>query len=495
MSFSSRACQTCKIRRVKCDETKPTCLRCMKSGQICLITSVVEQPGFVINVENAYASGRVKRPRGPRSSLTSLRPQFDLEARALASFWQDHVTALDDVPDVAKSLCACISAWKTSGTESPMVDLALSSTALAVFSQVKQHPGAGVEASRRYSRLLRMVKERIAAFDSSTCVPSIEVIDACLLTMFLMGRYEAAMPITSSTALRQRSLHHEGALATLKIWTQSQDSVLEATPIIRYGRRGLIRSLMRWNLHLPQWILDGERFGERGLELAFDRVFVAAVNLHHASGQLSLQDDGLSAVVLDLVNEARELDDSIRDWTNSLPLAWTYQRHTLANPGPWPKRHFYSPTVYSFQTVGYASVWSQYFATRMLINSTRLKLLEICRRHSSLGPQFGQSEWLESSILLKSMADRLAFTIPFALGRIKVPEESTTESSLVILEPDSDPKSCFPALTVWQLTLASSLERIDQKQQQWFRSETAQLGSRIADRILESAETDEWPVL
>lgn len=32
----SRGCSTCRIRRVKCDESQPTCTRCAKSKRVCL---------------------------------------------------------------------------------------------------------------------------------------------------------------------------------------------------------------------------------------------------------------------------------------------------------------------------------------------------------------------------------------------------------------------------------------------------------------------------
>ncbi|KAH0828213.1 hypothetical protein FOPE_00246 [Fonsecaea pedrosoi] len=497
MPFSSRACQTCKIRRVKiqCDETKPTCLRCSGSGKICIFASVVEQPGFVFNLENAYASGKVKRPRGPRSCLTSLRPRFDLEARAVAYYLQDHLVVSDDVPDVVQSLCTYVGVWKGSGVESTMVDLALSAASLAVFSRVKQHPQAGAEAAAKYSVLLQLLKERITDMELASWDNSHEI-DACLLTMFLMGRYEAAMPPTSSTVSEslQRYFHHEGGLAVLKAWVQRPNPP-RVTPIVKLGRRGLIRSSLLRTIPLPDWILEGERFGEQDREMVFDRVLVGAVNLHHETGFLLRRNDGLSpSAVLALLGQARGYDESLRDWAKSLPPTWSYQRHTLTDPGPWPKRHFYSPTAYSFQTVGQASVWSQYFATRMLINSTRLKLLDIARRPSYLGSQYGQSEWLESSILLNSMADRLAFTIPFALGRLEMSQTSDGET-LVTVNLDKDMKPSLAALIVWQLTLAASMERVDPKQQRWFRSETAQLGRRIGNHVLESAEADGWLVL
>lgn len=455
---------------------------------------MVEQPGFLINLENSYASGKVKRPRGPRSNLTLLRPHFDLEARALAYYFRYHVLARDDVSDIAQSLCACLTIWKASGLKSTMVDLALSSVSLAVFSRVEQHPEAGLEASSKYSLLLRTVKEHIAQFQFRLTTFSERTnVDDCLLTMFLMGRYEATMPATSSTASLQKSFHHEGALAILKVSMDSLNPPL-ATSITKFGRRGLIRSSLRRKSPLPDWILDGERFGEHGLELEFDRIFVNAVNLHYRSGLLEQCDNGMSATLLGLANQARELDDSLRDWAGRLPSAWAYQRHTLTEPGPWPMRYFYCPTVYSFQTLGYAAAWTQYFVTRMLINSIRLRLLDLSRLDPCLGSSYGQREWLESSILLNSMTDYLAFTMPFALGKINV-QESPNSETVILINSDKDMKPCLAALVVWQLTLASSLERIDPKQQQWFRAETARLGRRIGNRILESAETSEWTML
>ncbi|KAH3001521.1 hypothetical protein KXV73_001875, partial [Aspergillus fumigatus] len=35
VSRSRRGCLTCKVRRVKCDEEKPTCCRCRSTGRKC----------------------------------------------------------------------------------------------------------------------------------------------------------------------------------------------------------------------------------------------------------------------------------------------------------------------------------------------------------------------------------------------------------------------------------------------------------------------------
>lgn len=492
----------CTDRPIQCDETKPQCLRCRKSGRLCLRTSVIEQPGFSINIENSYASGKVKRPRGPRSSLTLLRPQFDLEARAVASFLQNYELALTDIPDVAQTLCGSVAAWRASGRKSAMVDLALSSTSLAVFSRTHQVSQAAIDAASRYCRLLRTVQDRISNLTLSDPDDG-DSIDAYLLTMFLMGRYEATMhnhgtPVSNNpSAWLHRWFHHEGALTVLKLWAENP-SPSGATFIMKLGRRTLIKtSLLRRHSPLPDWISDGGRFGEHGLELGYDRILVGIVKLHQESGTLRQRQNVKRAELSKLYGKGGELDDALRDWADRLPRAWNYQQHALTEPGPWPRRNFYSQTVYTFATPGYALVWGQYFATRMLINSIRLRILDLSFGGASHRFDQKEQQWRECSDLVNSMADSLASTIPFSLERIKVSNDGDMSSSQAFVTTDSDEeaKLHLAGLVAWQLTIASSLEGTNVTRHQWFISELAHLGRKMGNGILESAENGEWPML
>jgi hypothetical protein len=434
-----------------------------------------------------------------------------MEARSIAYFLQHHELALTDIPEIAQGLCGCLAIWRASGRKSAMVDLALSSTSLAVFSRGQQVAQAAKEASSRYCHLLRMLQERIASLQSSSTSDERENIDACLLTMFLMGRYEATMhhhgPDSTSShnlvASLHRELHHEGAVTVLKVWTESSSRHCggSATTIMRLGRRSLIKGcLLRRDIPLPGWILDGRRFGERGLELEYDCILVQGVTLHHEVAMfLRHRKEATSDHLRELVDKARELDDALRDWSRQLPVAWAYRRHTLAShPGLWPRRNIFSPTVYTFETRGFASVWAQYLVTRMLINNARLRIIGICRREPTLGPNYGQEQHLEASIVLVSLADGLASTVPFSVGRIKVSEKGSNLSNSqadITVCPDEDVKPVFAGFVAWQLSIASSLEGVDSRQQQWFRSELSQLGKKLGNGILASAENGEWPML
>ncbi|MCJ1250423.1 hypothetical protein MMC30_007651 [Trapelia coarctata] len=371
--------------------------------------------------------------------------------------------------------------------------------ALAVFSQ--QHPPAATEASSRYCRLLRVAQERIAQVG----IPTLDErdIDACLLVVLLMGRYEGAthrpgdLNSKDSFMSLQSWSHHDGAMAILKVWNDNL-SHNTATIIIKQIRRGLIKSSLLRNLPLPDWMLDGNRFGEHDLELDYDRIVVRIVNLHYASASLQ-QKNGLQiAKAEELKNEARELDKALQDWAAQISSTCSYQRHILTEPDPWPRRHFYSSIVYSYSRPGYAAVWSQYFAERMLINSTCLRVLELSRPNQLVDFTYEQQR-LECITQLKAMADSLASTIPFCLERFKVDKpNSPTRQTSITLNTNEEIKPYLASLVVWPLTIASSLEGIDVRQQLWFRSELARLGRITGNGVLECAETAEthqWAIL
>ena len=62
MPYPSSGCQTCRKRRIKCDETRPTCGQCIKSAREC--TGFKDEPGDLPwRSENVFASGMARRPR------------------------------------------------------------------------------------------------------------------------------------------------------------------------------------------------------------------------------------------------------------------------------------------------------------------------------------------------------------------------------------------------------------------------------------------------
>ncbi|OAG39753.1 hypothetical protein AYO21_06028 [Fonsecaea monophora] len=82
-------CITCKRRRVKCDETRPSCNRCVKAGKSC--------EGYANDPSSGQGSEPVKfvvyTPRNP-SPVLSEQPNLDWSERRAFSYYQDR-TALE----------------------------------------------------------------------------------------------------------------------------------------------------------------------------------------------------------------------------------------------------------------------------------------------------------------------------------------------------------------------------------------------------------------
>ena len=467
------------------------------------------QPCSVVHFENPYASGHKKRPRGPRSTPMAERtgnldavpqPQLvDLKTTAVAYYLHYHLQTLKDTTNISKGVPDDFLPMWMSRAECPMIDLAVSTMALAVFSRTQQHPPAAIEASMKYQRLLRITQTTLLSLDEGT-------IDAYLLANFFMSRYEDTVhrpsnlkPRTPFVMTLQSFSHHDGAFAILKTWKDQISCSQPATDVIKHIRRGLIRSALLRNLALPKWIEEGVFFGERGLELEYDRVIVRTTNIRQRlSMLLKAKTDPrrtsheVTPTAEELNEETRELDEALQDWTAHFPIAWCYQRHTLSDPYRWPMRDFYSPIVYSYSSPAYAAVWNKYHATRMLINSTRLRILDLIR--SNTVDLAHEKQRLECLFHMKTMANDLASSVPFCLERFKVIDgpKSSSHKTSITLNTNEEIKPYLASLTVWPLTIAASLREVDVKQKPWFRSELARLGRIIGSSVIECAESDQW---
>lgn len=195
-----------------------------------------------------------------------------------------------------------------------------------------------------------------------------------------------------------------------------------------------------------------------------------------------------------LNDEAHELDEKLQVWATMFPGAWSYRRHVLESRGPWPKVHIFSSVVYSYSKPEYGAVWSQYFAARMLINNTRHRLLEIVCRHNPLAGIAYEKQRLHCLVNLEAMAENLASTVPYCLGRFKAADNLTLveDQSPSLHNADEGVKPYQAELMIWPLTIASSLVGTEIQQQRCFKSELAQLGRMTGTSALERAETDDW---
>jgi hypothetical protein len=461
----------------------------------------------IVHNENLYASGCKKRPRGPRRAavfevITNLNatpqhPFVDLKTQALMYYSHYHLQTLKDATSISKGVTDDFLPIWMSRVEHPMVDLAVSSLALAVFSRTHQHPSAAIEASMKYNQLLRVTQKTIGSLNERN-------INAYLLAIFFMSRYEDAVHHPSHFNLRtqfatryQSFSHHDGALAIIRNWKDCLSHGRPATDIIKHTRRSMIKSALLRNFALPDWMIDGASFGEHGLELEYDWMIVKISSIRHGIFMLlkekSNQQDTypeLTLIAEKLNKEAQNIDKALQAWSAHFPIDWCYQRNTLSDPHPAPARGCYSSIVYIYSSLASADVWNIYYATRILLNSTRLKILNFIRPDSY---QLA-NERLECHSHLRTMANDLAFSVPYSLQGLTVIDDPNPSSNKkrITLKTGDDTKPYLASMIAWPLTIASTLGNIDIQQSMWFRSELAHIGKILGIGVLESVETCPW---
>jgi len=364
-----------------------------------------------------------------------------------------------------------------------MIESGVSSLALAVFSRTHHHPHAAIAAAAKYQWLSRNTQTEVLNLNESN-------IDICLLAIPLMGRYEDTIYDLSPKAaltMHHSFSHHDGALAVLKTWKHNLSERVPASNIIKHTRRGLIRLALLRTLTLPDWLVEGSAFGEEGLELEFDSIMVrivairqrVSVLLHKISSARCMLINGLASLAEDLNEEARNIDTALKSWSSHFLNAWGHRQHTL--PKSWRTKECFSSTVYTYSSPTYSAVWNQYYADRMVVNNTRLKILKIIYPN----PKNEQrSECLHNK---EAMANALASSVPYCLQRFDV-----TESDSITLDPKREIEPHLAYLAAWPLSIASGLRELDRDHKLWFKSQLALVGKATGSGVLEFAATDHW---
>ncbi|KAF2094429.1 hypothetical protein NA57DRAFT_46353 [Rhizodiscina lignyota] len=496
MPFPSTGCEPCRTRRVKCDETQPVCKRCARTCTACY---GARQAFSMVHTENPYASGRKKRPRGPRSTkevglATKLdciltRSPFDLQTEAVAFYVHYYLQGKGDAPPLVQSAMDDVELTLSSKAPCQVLYLAVSTLALAVFSRVRQHPQAASEASIKYQQLLQALQVRLRALDQNN-------IDTCLLANFFMSMYEDSLhrpdPTTKTATSRTlRSLpHQEGALAILKFWRDHLSTKQPATKVIKHTRRSAIKRALVGNFALPEWIVDGASFGEQGLELEYDSILARISNARHALSRIIKQMNNLQPASTDqastlkiLYSETQDIDRALQDWKIRFPSAWSARRHTLPGSQSSSTEFFYSSSIHSHESPACAAVWLRYYSSRMLVNSTCLTILEL------LEPDTGgitEDQFLEYLSCIKEMSDGLASTIPFSLERFAI------INNIVVVGMTENTKPSLGTLAINPLSIASSIRHVDMEHKLWFKSQLARIGRETGYGLFESAMTNEW---
>lgn len=494
-------------RLSQCDESHPVCQRCAKSRKTCRWAAPV------VHLENEYASGQKKRPRGPRGALALHGPSepvpmihpalsIDITSRAIAYYMAYHVPVHSGtltVPDreISDFASTCIVKFG----HNPTTDLAVSALALAVFSRTQNHTVAAEKATLIYHSLLRMLRANMAYVKQ-------DHIEANLVSINILSRFEDTVHDNKSASLGTSIIltlksfaHSDGASALLRLWRDNRrQEDGGASAIIKQTRRGSLRSALLRGTKLPVWLRDGAVFGEQGTDLEYDEVHARLLSLRHRLSMLLATETSparklteLSTMIEWARGEAQDIDQGLRTWVAKMPNCWRYQNYDLPAVPSLIMKDTHPASMYGFSNPVDATTWMQYFVTRMLITSTNVRILQFSRR---LDPNDSavRLEVEECVNLLNDLSDDLARCIPSCIQKSDISNISASSPSqtTATIIPKAEIKPYMFSQVVWPLTIASGIENMDPERRRWFRAELARVGRIAGYGALACAEDEQW---
>lgn len=474
---------------LQCDETQPICRKCIKARRVCRGMTDSAQTAYYS--ENFFASGQIKRPRGPRPKRKAEDASDEasrerslaggLKAQAIAEYLNNHLTVPKEQPSLLRGTDSDLLPLWTAKAEYPILDHAVSAMALILYSRIHNCPPAATEACLEYECLLQIVRKSTPELNEHT-------IDSYLLAIFFMSRYEDAAHPPNNSSKSTSTEHHNGAIAALRLWKDQFSHVKSPSNIMKHTRRGLIRSALLRKIALPEFLRDGALYGEQGIDFEYDNITVRIVHIRERLAELIKLQQGVNidcherhAALEALAKEAQAIDEDLQDMSTRFPSSWAYERHQMpenSSSSAYPTPDFFRPIVYTCSSVEYAGVWALYFATRVVVNETRREALDAAK--------FLPYELiLDCTSTLRSTADDLASIIPFCVGNVKLTQNKNVPDSIEVLAKTkfffSDIRS-----VAWPLSIVVGLRLLCREQRSWFGALLVRVGKEFGIGILES---------
>ncbi|KAL3466723.1 hypothetical protein BJX64DRAFT_284281 [Aspergillus heterothallicus] len=502
----SKGCYTCRARKVKCDETKPVCKRCVKGNRTCGGYRVLPSTKTA-NKRSEQSPKRLARPnltheqpKDPRTRrLASLsespgiildqcphESQNEAEARLYAAFYSQiirlpqvqslHGGFLTTLPSILADL------KQPSSSPLPPAFTALLLTFVSEKSDTTRRCSAATEAMGCYGRALQLTRQLVEERDEQRAT---EVI----MTIFVLGMYEdfTCEDHTKFTS----NLHLDGVMAFVR--TQQCKNFDDGTNRKIYSAlvartlftcfdemKGNGPSIFTMNeLHALHAALSEEENAD-----ALILYTCTLLIIHQQLGQIEKEAWSpfpygepflvAAAKANAILKSIASIENQISDWPSSLPPEGKF----VTIPIPLEDTvDGLSTDAYIYPTFSAANDWSQYRTLRILIHSLRLRAFRLLANslytynHAECGYRSAQLASLASDIAathseIRALTYDICASMPYHIGyRTRAGAEQCYPSEAF---PNGKYARLMSACQVaWPLYVAGIVEGVDIAQRLW----------------------------
>ncbi|KEQ90791.1 hypothetical protein AUEXF2481DRAFT_44840 [Aureobasidium subglaciale EXF-2481] len=411
----SKACTTCKRRRIKCDELKPRCARCTLASIPCewLEPKRTLSLQFVDVTQTAvsHTSGtQVSRNRlalaTPSKALAD-----DREAQALAFFSRHYMIDQDTIGAPNPGLFGLFEPAVSTTFGNSSATRAVSALALSIYSRWRTDDGT---TDKRVARNLSLSIGTLAGDLQKEESRRSDITLLTTLTLQFHSSFESLFSANKATIV-----HHLGALALVREFGRRESWSNLAVQFVAYilhvdvaaairEHRRVHPELCRWSTIITASSLDPDSH--------LDALGIQVADIQFRISSLS---EGLSSMATDaLLNEVQKFDDCLILWHDRVCQSW--------GPFQWFKEQATVPPIQTFDKV--CHVYTSIRAARLLNiwRSYRLTLsylsLQIIngQQHSRTRDVDESTRTEVTSFLLvkriQQLVDGVCASVPFFLG-------------------------------------------------------------------------------
>ncbi|KAF2012094.1 hypothetical protein BU24DRAFT_269809 [Aaosphaeria arxii CBS 175.79] len=531
----SRGCQMCKSRRIKCDEKRPTCGQCQKSGRTC--PGYPDEFDLVFRDENKAMERKARKASGSSTAKTNTDSQqtspinlspsstFEIspgtspfrfiEASPSESTDFQLITMPSHImPPDAASFDAFM--WSLEHDVPPVISLPPDFEAVPFFFKNFVSLPQQADTMRGYLELLvplynkarpssalhlatnavalaaccnypgkeELRKEAISTYgkalrklNSDLKDPVASKSDESILATLLFSLYETIM--STDDTITAWGNHVDGAVALTKMRGPEQLKDPMSHDVFRAVRTMMITSCVQRSK--PIETFPGETgwvTNDINDENAANRLTLICMDLPNIRARANaltgtLYDAAQELEARDILEYAQMVDTNLQQWYDTIPTEWQYRTAGMEynNPDDVSEMEAWPGPIHVYHDVSLASIVNDYRVCRIFCQ----RVVMACVTWLSFGGNYlsATQAYNSATFIIQKMVDEISACVKFHMSYDMQPVAQELQ-----LEPNA--AEAFGGYSlVWPLYVAANAETVPQRQRDWLSGRLYTIGTKF----------------
>lgn len=409
----SKGCNTCKRRKVKCDEGKPACQRCIRFGREC--EGYGQRPPrvrFVSDVRRTNERDSQNQQRvaalASRTSTsaqpTIIPPPTPNKKDAALSFFLTQFATLGRSAASSTGFFEMLPLVLSGERHNSAASLALSAVSIAMFERWLGFGNKPGTSRKSFAEAIARLQTAIA--DPAECLSRATVV-ATLTLQF----HDNVCALLESNGVSRT--HHDGSVALLRHQEQESNRPGTRTSLAYHVLHTEVAFAIREKKSLPVTGISWLQYHNDSLNPSslLDIIGIDVANIQHEFFNAHLSSSSTEDKLAELFAKAAIVDTRLKTWVSGVPAHWQPESFDHM-PQCNPPIISYSQTFDVYRSVQIASIWNIWRIYRIITLKILLECLELS--NGNLDFSDNTHSFIRESI--QKVVDAICRSVPFFLG-------------------------------------------------------------------------------